>query len=77
MAFLFNPRQGIPDRMMNIVVKIKFVESEDKWHMMFPDGTFIQEFYPCENFHRIFDHPDKGKETIYRVAVKRFNETST
>lgn len=59
---------------MNIVVKIKFIEAEDKWHMTLPDGTFIQEFYPCENFHRLFDAPSKECETLYKLKIERFNQ---
>lgn len=59
---------------MNIIVKIEFNEKENKWHMMLPDGTFIQEFYPCENFRRMFDEPDKEKPVLYKLKIERLNQ---
>jgi len=45
--------------------------TEGKYHMLREDGTFIQEFYPCEFFMKFFDNPPKDKDSQWQITVER------
>jgi hypothetical protein len=59
---------------MKILIRIKWVEGKNQWHMELPDGTFIQEFYGCDSFLRLFDTPKKKKPLLYTVEVKPYGK---
>jgi len=59
---------------MKILIKLKWVEAKDEWHMMTPDGNLIYNFFGCENMKRIFDNPDKSKEELFIVDVRRYDD---
>ncbi len=58
---------------MRFFIKIKWSEGDDKWHMLTDEGEgkFIYDFFDCDNFNKFFDHPDKKKEELYVVEIKR------
>ena len=59
---------------MKLVLKLKWSEGDDKWHLLNPGtGNFIYDLFDCENFNRIFDNPDKSKVQMYVVDVYRYD----
>lgn len=50
---------------------------KNQWHMETPDGTFIQEFYNCSTFQRLFNGLTKDEGKLYKVTVEEYiNEES-
>ena len=37
------------------------------------NGVFIQEFFNCETFNRVFEDPDKIKINFYEIMVEKEN----
>jgi hypothetical protein len=59
---------------MKIVVKMKWVRSDDKWHLITPNGHFLYDLFDCENMMRLFDNPDKDKEELFVIDAHRLSE---
>lgn len=60
---------------MRLVLKLKWVEATQKWHLLNPaTGKFIYDLFDCENMNRIFNYPDKNEEKLYVIDVHKFCE---
>jgi len=58
---------------MRIVVRMTWSSGKNQWHMELPDGTFIQEFYYCENVSKLFSGLSKDKPKLYKITVEEYN----
>jgi len=56
---------------MKILVKLKWSEGDDKWHLITPRGAFLYDLFNCANMQRLFDSPDKEKEEMFVIDVYR------
>jgi hypothetical protein len=52
-------------------VRISWNKATEQWRMEWAsNGMFVQEFFDCENFHRVFKNASKKKPTIYRMRAE-------
>ena len=49
---------------------MRWVEGKNQWHMETVGGVFVQEFYSCAVFNRLFRGLDKNKVKVYEVIVE-------
>ena len=56
---------------MKIKVKMKWVEASNEWHMMLPNGSFVYNFFDCDNVRRIFDMPSKESDESFLINIHR------
>jgi hypothetical protein len=64
-------------RIVNILVKMTWNETHQKYLMTLPDGKFIYDFWDCGNIARIFDGKlDKSEGKWFEVQVKQRTEVN-
>ena len=56
-----------------LVVRAKWVEAQNQWHLELPDGTFIYNFFGCAFFKRLFKNADKEKPKLYIIYAEEFS----
>ena len=59
---------------MKTLVKLKWVEESQKWHMLSLNDSLIYDFFNCDNFKKIFNNPRQDKDEIFLVETTRFGE---
>lgn len=59
---------------MKIIVKIKWVSNKNQWHMEMTNGNFINEFYNCPAFQKIFKELNKKKSNLYTVEIQKWKK---
>ena len=61
---------------MNILVKMEWNETSQKWLMKMPSGEFLYDLWDCGNINRLFDGGlDKERGKWFELTIKeRSNE---
>ncbi len=57
---------------MKVLVRMTWSEGKNQWHMETLDGTFIQEFYNCSTFQRLFKGLDKDMGKLFKITVEEY-----
>ena len=53
-----------------MTVKMVWVESENKWRMIAPNGFFLYDFFDCENVNKFFETLAKDKEKHFEITCR-------
>ncbi len=56
--------------MEQIEVSISWNEATQQWRMLDGDGRFIQEFFDCDNIHKVFKRLGKQETKRYLLNAK-------
>jgi hypothetical protein len=51
-------------------IRIHWNKDTEQWYMTTMRGRFIQEFYDCENFGRLFPKKSKFKSTTWKLKAE-------
>jgi len=59
---------------MKTLVKVKWVEAQQMWHILSLNDSLVYDLHNCENFKKIFNNPRQDKDEIYLLDISRFGE---